>query len=471
MKKFFSVFLTVCLLVSLVGLAGCSLWGYDDDDDVTAPAATMSASGVVDIPGDGIGASNLRGAVTLASKLKAQAYTLAVGGAETAVGSAVEVSSTDGSYTVTFPVAAGYYFIKITSDDVATFKMLAMVGDLAVTDTTNTVNVDSTTTAVAIVLLQDTTTLVDPATVNTADVAAVKTAVETAITGTGDVNAVVPAIAVTGVTLNKTTAGIVVGVTETLTTTFTPSYATDKTVTWASTDTGVATVNNGVVTGVAAGVATISVTLNADTTKKAECLVTVTVAVTGVTLNKNTTTIAINASETLIATVAPPTATNKAVTWSSSNTAVATVDANGKVTALTAGTATITVTTADGSKTDTCVVTVPVATIGQTVTLSGPVTTGTTTGMQIKITGISAADETTLTANTTMKVTLPAGATNYDFTVNSTISGLVDGVVMTVNTTNLATFDSFNSLSFNENLPAGFAISVTQGGAVVASGI
>jgi uncharacterized protein YjdB len=83
------------------------------------------------------------------------------------------------------------------------------------------------------------------------------------------------------------------------------------------------------------------------------------VAVTGVSLNKNATTIAIGANETLTATITPANADNQAVTWSSNNTAVATVNQTGKVTGVSAGTATITVTTQDGNKTATCTVTVP----------------------------------------------------------------------------------------------------------------
>ena len=78
--------------------------------------------------------------------------------------------------------------------------------------------------------------------------------------------------------------------------------------------------------------------------------------VTGVKLNKNTTTIKVGGTETLTATVEPANATNKAVTWSSDNISVATVDANGLVTAVAEGSATITVTTEDGSKTATCTV-------------------------------------------------------------------------------------------------------------------
>ncbi len=82
-----------------------------------------------------------------------------------------------------------------------------------------------------------------------------------------------------------------------------------------------------------------------------------TVNVTGVSLNKTTTTLQVGKTTTLTATVTPNNATNKDVIWTSSNDAVATVE-NGVVTAKSAGTATITVTTEDGQKTATCVVTV-----------------------------------------------------------------------------------------------------------------
>ena len=83
-----------------------------------------------------------------------------------------------------------------------------------------------------------------------------------------------------------------------------------------------------------------------------------TVTVTGVTLDKTTLSLTEGESATLTATVAPADATNKAVTFTSSDTSVVTVDNNGKVTAVKAGSATITVTTADGGKTATCAVTV-----------------------------------------------------------------------------------------------------------------
>ena len=92
--------------------------------------------------------------------------------------------------------------------------------------------------------------------------------------------------------------------------------------------------------------------------KIAPATVTIPQGVTGVSLDKTTLTLAVNDTGKLTATVTPDNATNKNVTWKSSNTSVATVSADGTVTAKNAGTATITVTTADGGKTATCTVTV-----------------------------------------------------------------------------------------------------------------
>lgn len=86
-----------------------------------------------------------------------------------------------------------------------------------------------------------------------------------------------------------------------------------------------------------------------------------TLPVTGVTLNTNALSLDINGTAKLTATVQPDGASNKAVTFKSNNTAVATVDAEGNVTAKAEGQATITVTTADGGFTASCVVTVACA--------------------------------------------------------------------------------------------------------------
>jgi hypothetical protein len=83
--------------------------------------------------------------------------------------------------------------------------------------------------------------------------------------------AVVP---VTGISLNKSTLNLSAGETSTLTATVTPSTATYKTVIWSSSDTSVASVNNGIVTAVAAGTAVITVS-TFDNTFTKTCTVTV----------------------------------------------------------------------------------------------------------------------------------------------------------------------------------------------------
>ena len=176
-------------------------------------------------------------------------------------------------------------------------------------------------------------------------------------TATCTVTVTNPAVPVQSVSLDKTTLDLNVGEDITLVATVLPSNADDKTVTWSSSNTAVATVSStGKVTAVAAGEAVITVTTT-DGNKTATCTVTVTnpaVPVQSVSLDKTTLDLNVGENATLVATVLPENADDKTVTWTSSNTAVATVDATGKVTAVAAGEAVITVTTTDGGKTATC---------------------------------------------------------------------------------------------------------------------
>ncbi|MBR6166966.1 MAG: Ig-like domain-containing protein [Paludibacteraceae bacterium] len=71
---------------------------------------------------------------------------------------------------------------------------------------------------------------------------------------------VAPVIAVTGVELDETAISLKEGLSTTLVATVNPTEATNKTVTWVSSNPAVATVDNGVVTAVAIGTATITVT-------------------------------------------------------------------------------------------------------------------------------------------------------------------------------------------------------------------
>jgi len=166
---------------------------------------------------------------------------------------------------------------------------------------------------------------------------------------------------VQSVSLNKTTTTINIGNSETLIATVTPDNASNKDVTWKSSNTTIATVENGIVTAKKKGTTTITVT-TVDGSKTATCAVSVLQPVTDVSLNKSTTTLSVGSTEKLIATISPTTASNKNVIWSSSNSNIASVSTDGTVTANAAGTAVITAKTEDGSKTDTCTVVVNKAT-------------------------------------------------------------------------------------------------------------
>ena len=167
-------------------------------------------------------------------------------------------------------------------------------------------------------------------------------------------------VAVSSVSLSKTSVTLTEGDKETLTATVLPDNATDKTVEWSTSNSSVATVSSGTVTAIKAGTATITVKTK-DGGKTATCAVTVNakvIPVTSVSLNKTELTMTEGDSETLTATVQPDNATDKTLSWTSSDATVASVDDNGRVTAIKAGTATVTVKTKDGEKTATCKITV-----------------------------------------------------------------------------------------------------------------
>jgi len=161
---------------------------------------------------------------------------------------------------------------------------------------------------------------------------------------------------VAGISLDKEEATINEGETVTLTATITPDNATNKNITWSTSDENVATVKDGVVTGVNVGTATITVTTE-DGEYTATCTITVKAVVTGVKLDRETLKVMVGQKGNLTATVLPEKASNKNITWSTSDETIATV-VDGVVTGVKVGTVTITVKTEDGGKTATCTVTV-----------------------------------------------------------------------------------------------------------------
>ena len=175
---------------------------------------------------------------------------------------------------------------------------------------------------------------------------------------------VVPAFAatvkVTSVTVGHTALKLIPGKSYTEKATVKPANATNKAVTWKSSNTKIATVSqSGTITAKAKGTATITVTAKDGSGKKATCKVTVGKPVTSVKLNATAKTIYTGKTFTLKPTFAPTDAVNKLVLWSSSNPKAATVNSNGVVTGKARGSTTITCTTRDGSgKKATCKITV-----------------------------------------------------------------------------------------------------------------
>jgi uncharacterized protein YjdB len=143
----------------------------------------------------------------------------------------------------------------------------------------------------------------------------------------------------------------------------TPYNATRTVLKWSSEDTSVATVSDsGVVTGVKKGSAKITVT-DSSGNIKAVCTVSVKTdskPVTSVSLSKQALTLNTGATSSLTVSYAPKGATIKGVTWTSNNSSIARVEPGGKIIAVAAGTATISVISDSGAHIASCVVTVKV---------------------------------------------------------------------------------------------------------------
>ena len=142
--------------------------------------------------------------------------------------------------------------------------------------------------------------------------------------------------------------------TATLTAAVEPEEATDRTVRWTAVPDGIVSVENGTVTALKAGTATVRAESVSNPGVYDECEVTVISPVTQITLNHSVYPAASEKFEVgldfvLSAEVTPGDATDKRLTWSVSPENIVSLDAaTGTVTALKAGTATVTVTAADG---------------------------------------------------------------------------------------------------------------------------
>ena len=187
------------------------------------------------------------------------------------------------------------------------------------------------------------------------------TAVITAVSSDPSITAqcsVTVTIAVQSVSVSPETAQMFTGEKLQLQAAVLPSAASDKTVTWKSSNTAVATVDStGKVTAVSNGTAVITATTG-DGGYTDTCTVSVSTPLFEVHLNTDS--LSLTKGETAYLTVSfvPETASDHTVAWSSSDPSIAAVDSTGKITAVSNGTAVITVTANDGGFTDTCTVTV-----------------------------------------------------------------------------------------------------------------
>ena len=162
-------------------------------------------------------------------------------------------------------------------------------------------------------------------------------------------------VAVTKITLNKSSIDLVCGDSFTLTATIFPSNATLKNIIWSSSEPSIATASStGVVTALAQGTTTIIASIDNIT---ASCVVTVSKADETSSISLNEIILSLNCGDVfdLIATVFPLDNT-QLITWSSSDSAIASVSQNGKVTAISKGNAIITASITGASAT--CSVTV-----------------------------------------------------------------------------------------------------------------
>ena len=220
----------------------------------------------------------------------------------------------------------------------------------------------------------------------------------------------VPEIHITGVELSVTDLSLRIGESETVNAIVVPANATDdKKVVWSTSAANVATVDNGKVTAVGLGESNITATAGG---KTAICKVKVIpIDVSGISLNFTEKEIKIDETFQLTAIVEPDNATDKSVVWSSSNENIATVSNTGTVTGISVGKAMITVQSASGNISASCIVEVLPASV---------------TGVSFKDNEISVVEGRT---HQTEYIISPDNATNKNVTFKSHDTGIftVDG--------------------------------------------
>ena len=228
----------------------------------------------------------------------------------------------------------------------------------------------------------------------------------------------VTAIQVSLESLTLTSHEVLMGINSTyrLSCSFMPSDASNKNVTWSSSDNNIATVSNGLVSAKAVGEAYIYAISNENPEIKDSCLVTVVVPVEGITISQSECTLAVGNSLQLETAINPANATNKKVSWDSSNESVCIVK-DGIITAIAKGISIITVTTEEGKFRANC-----------TVTVVQPVTNITLDHNTYELHGIGASGKLTATVE-------PEDASNKDVTwksSNESVCVVSNGAIIAV---------------------------------------
>lgn len=175
---------------------------------------------------------------------------------------------------------------------------------------------------------------------------------------------------VNGISLDKSSVSMIQGASEQLNAAVSPDDASNKNVSWVSSNTSVCTVSSsGKITAAGAGQAVVSV-MTQEGGYFAECAVTVTIPVSGISLDKTELHMAKGTADKLTASIYPSGAAQQEVLWASSNSSVCTVDQSGNISAVNAGTAVISATSKNGMHIASCKVTVAIPVTGISLDLS-----------------------------------------------------------------------------------------------------
>ena len=166
---------------------------------------------------------------------------------------------------------------------------------------------------------------------------------------TGSSSTITPAVAVESITVSVPKSTAKIGEKIELEVSFNPNNATNKNLSYSSSNTEVASVSaNGIVKGKKAGTTTITVTSRNGKTATIDVTILPPIEATGVTVSPTSIKIKVGKSQTVTATVKPDDTDDKSLTWSSADSSIASVSASGKIQGKKAGKTKVTVKTKNG---------------------------------------------------------------------------------------------------------------------------